>query len=56
MEGLPPADAHLEFRSPSTDKNAYMAVPGLGELQLQPVALNETHTIETSRLSRGANE
>jgi hypothetical protein len=44
MEGLGPADAHLEFRGLSADQNAYIVVPGLGELQLQPFALNETHT------------
>ena len=44
MEGLGPADAHLEFRGLSADQNAYIVVPGLGELQLQPFALNDTHT------------
>ena len=39
MEGLSPADAHLEFRGLSADQNAYIVVPGLGELQLQPFAL-----------------
>ena len=56
MEGLGPADAHLKFRGLSTDQNAYIVVLGLGELQLQPFALNETHSAGSSRLSRGAKE
>ena len=42
------SDAHLEFRGLSADQNACIVVPGLGELQLPPFALNETHTARSS--------